>query len=84
MTSGGDLFGDRTDLGDDLMDFVLRHTEGNPFLVTQLMRTMVEESVFHYTGAAWEWSIPAALTLPAGNLDAVAVPPPGMPATDAT
>ena len=61
----------RTDLGDDLMDFVLRHTEGNPFLVTQLLRTMVEENVFQYTGAAWEWSIPAALTLPAGMTDLV-------------
>ena len=61
----------RTDLGDDLLDFVLRHTEGNAFLVTQLMRTMVEEQVFKYTGAAWEWSIPATLALPAGMTDLV-------------
>ena len=61
----------RTDLGDDLLDFVLRHTEGNPFLVVQLMRTMAEEGVFTYTGAAWEWTIPATLTLPAGMTDLV-------------
>jgi diguanylate cyclase (GGDEF)-like protein/putative nucleotidyltransferase with HDIG domain len=61
----------RTDLGDDLLDFVLRHTEGNAFLITQLMRTMVEEQVFTYSGAAWEWAIPATLTLPAGMTDLV-------------
>ena len=61
----------RTDLGDDLLDFVLRHTEGNAFLVMQLMRTMVEEHVFNYTGAAWEWAIPATLTLPTGMTDLV-------------
>jgi len=61
----------RTDLGNDLLDFVLRHTEGNAFLVMQLMRTMVEEQVFHYSGAAWEWAIPATLTLPAGMTDLV-------------
>ena len=43
----------RTELGDDLLEFVLRHTEGNPFLVMQLLRTMVEENVFTYSGSAW-------------------------------
>ena len=61
----------RTDLGDDLLDFVLRHTEGNAFLVVQLMRTLVEDNVFHNTGAAWEWSMPTALSLPAGMTDLV-------------
>ncbi|MEO8334181.1 MAG: HD domain-containing phosphohydrolase, partial [bacterium] len=35
----------RSDLGEDLLDFVLRHTEGNAFLLVQLMRTMAEENV---------------------------------------
>ena len=61
----------RTDLGDDLLDFVLRHTEGNAFLIMQLMRTMVEEQVFTYTGVAWEWAIPAAVVLPAGMTDLI-------------
>ena len=61
----------RTDLGEELLDFVLRHTEGNAFLIMQLVRTMVEEGVFTYTGAAWEWAIPASLTLPAGMTDLV-------------
>ena len=61
----------RTDLGDDLLDFVLRHTEGNPFLVMQLLRTMSEEGVFNYSGTAWMWTIPVALTLPAGMSDLV-------------
>jgi diguanylate cyclase (GGDEF)-like protein/putative nucleotidyltransferase with HDIG domain len=61
----------RSELGDDLLDFVLRHTEGNPFLVMQLLRTMLEEGVFVHNGSAWTWSIPATLTLPAGMSDLV-------------
>ena len=61
----------RSELGDDLLDFVLRHTEGNPFLVMQLLRTMAEEGVFTNTGSAWAWSIPETLVLPAGMSDLV-------------
>jgi diguanylate cyclase (GGDEF)-like protein/putative nucleotidyltransferase with HDIG domain len=61
----------RSELGDDLLDFVLRHTEGNPFLVMQLLRTMAEEGVFTYSGNAWCWTIPTALVLPAGMSDLV-------------
>jgi diguanylate cyclase (GGDEF)-like protein/putative nucleotidyltransferase with HDIG domain len=61
----------RTDLGDDLLDFVLRHTEGNCFLVMQLLRTMAEEGVFTHTGGSWSWTIPTALSLPAGMTDLV-------------
>src|SRR5436305_1539700 len=61
----------RAELGDDLLDFVLRHTEGNPFLVTQLMRTLVEENAFTHNGTAWVWALPSALQLPAGMADLV-------------
>ena len=61
----------RSDLGDDLLDFVLRHTEGNPFLVMQLLRTMAEEGVFTYTSGAWTWTIPSSISLPAGMTDLV-------------
>ena len=61
----------RTELGDDLLEFVLRHTEGNPFLVMQLLRTMVEEQVFNYSGSAWVWAIPSTLVLPTGMSDLV-------------
>ena len=61
----------RTELGDELPDFVLRHTEGNPFLVTQLMRALAEENVFTHDGAAWRWTLPSALQLPAGMSDLV-------------
>ncbi|HEX3866581.1 MAG TPA: diguanylate cyclase, partial [Gemmatimonadaceae bacterium] len=61
----------RSHIGDDLLDFVLRRTEGNPFLVMQLLRTMEEENVFHYSGTTWEWAIPATLSLPAGMTDLV-------------
>jgi len=61
----------RTELGEDLLEFVLRHTEGNPFLVMQLLRTMLEENVFSYSGSAWVWTIPETLVLPAGMSDLV-------------
>jgi diguanylate cyclase (GGDEF)-like protein len=61
----------RSDLGEDLLDFVLRHTEGNPFLVMQLLRTMAEEGVFTYDGTSWTWTIPDALALPVGMTDLV-------------
>jgi diguanylate cyclase (GGDEF)-like protein/putative nucleotidyltransferase with HDIG domain len=61
----------RADLGDDLLEFVLRHTEGNPFLVMQLMRTLAEENVFTHNGSAWVWTLPAALVLPTGMSDLV-------------
>ena len=61
----------RGELGDDLVPFVLSHTEGNPFLVVQLLRTMGEEGVFTHTGTAWTWSIPSTLVLPIGMSDLV-------------
>jgi diguanylate cyclase (GGDEF)-like protein/putative nucleotidyltransferase with HDIG domain len=61
----------RSEMGDDLLDFVLRHTEGNPFLVMQLLRTMAEEGVFTYVGTAWTWTLPSSLSLPAGMTDLV-------------
>jgi len=61
----------RSELGDDLLTFVLQRTEGNPFLVMQLLRTMREEGVFTNTGSAWVWTIPASLPLPAGMSDLV-------------
>lgn len=61
----------RGELGDDLVSFVLRHTEGNPFLVVQLLRTMAEDGVFMHTGTTWTWSIPSALALPIGMSDLV-------------
>ena len=61
----------RADPGDELLDFVLRHTEGNPFLVTQLMRTLAEDNVFTHDGTAWVWTLPSALELPAGMTDLV-------------
>ena len=61
----------RADLGDDLLDFVLRHTEGNPFLVMQLMRTLVEEQLFTHDGTVWQWTLPPSLALPAGMTDLV-------------
>ena len=61
----------RSELGDDLVDYVLRHTEGNPFLLVQLLRAMTEEGVFSNAGSAWVWTIPPALALPAGMSDLV-------------
>jgi diguanylate cyclase (GGDEF)-like protein/putative nucleotidyltransferase with HDIG domain len=62
----------RSELGDDLLTFVMQRTEGNPFLVMQLLRAMNEEGVFTNTGSAWVWTIPSSLPLPAGMSDLVA------------
>jgi diguanylate cyclase (GGDEF)-like protein len=61
----------RTELGGDLLEYVLRRTEGNAFLVMQLLRAMAEENVFRYVNDAWEWTIPSSLVLPAGMIDLV-------------
>ncbi len=61
----------RTDPCEDLVDYVLRHTEGNAFLIVQLLRTMLEENVFRHAEGRWQWSIPSTLTLPAGMTDLV-------------
>ncbi|HEU4720019.1 MAG TPA: HD domain-containing phosphohydrolase [Gemmatimonadaceae bacterium] len=61
----------RAELGDDLLDFVLRRTEGNPFLVTQLMRALAEENAFTHNGRTWVWTLPSVLQLPAGMSDLV-------------
>ena len=61
----------RAELGDELLEFVLRHTEGNPFLVMQLMRTLAEENVFSFNGTTWVWTLPSTLQLPAGMSDLV-------------
>jgi hypothetical protein len=62
----------RSELGEDLLTFVLQRTEGNPFLVMQLLRAMNEAGVFTNTGSAWVWTIPASLPLPTGMSDLVA------------
>ncbi|MEO6526680.1 MAG: HD domain-containing phosphohydrolase [Gemmatimonadaceae bacterium] len=61
----------RAEVGEELLDFVLRYTEGNPFLVTQLVRMLAEENVFSHNGTAWVWTLPASLALPAGMSDLV-------------
>jgi tetratricopeptide (TPR) repeat protein len=50
---------------------VMRRSEGNPFLVVQLLRAMTEAGVFTNTGSAWVWTLPASLALPAGMSDLV-------------
>ena len=53
----------------DLLDFTIRHTEGNPFLVLQLVRAMETEGTFRHDGSAWTWTVPEHLALPAGMTD---------------
>lgn len=59
-------------IGEKLVNFVLRHTEGNPFLVTQLLRTMEQEDLFTHDGTGWRWTLPHALALPSGMTDLLA------------
>ncbi|MEO8619445.1 MAG: HD domain-containing phosphohydrolase [bacterium] len=55
-----------------LLDFVLRHTEGNAFLVMQLLGAMIEEGVFALGPTGWQWTQPTTVRLPKGMVDLVA------------
>src|SRR5262249_43276777 len=46
--------------------FLYRHTEGNPFFITQVLRALVEDGAIWHNGSRWEWSPVSELRLPAG------------------
>ena len=54
-----------------LYDFVVRRTEGNPFLLTQLLGAMVEEGAFTRGPSGWRCTLPAAMSLPSSMTDLV-------------
>lgn len=56
----------RQEVGRELLAYVYRHTEGNPLVIVQLLRCMVEEGSLWHTGERWEWTPPSELQLPNG------------------
>lgn len=61
----------RQEVGRELLAYIYRHTEGNPLVIVQLLRCMVEEGSLWNNGDKWEWSPPSELQLPSG-IEAVA------------
>ena len=51
-------------LGRAALDFIYEHSEGNPLLVAQLLRTLVEEEAITHADGRWRWRPSGTLTVP--------------------
>jgi tetratricopeptide (TPR) repeat protein/GTPase SAR1 family protein len=60
------------ELGRELLPVLYRHTEGNPFLVVQVLRALVEEGEIRYEGERWVWRQTSELRLPVAVSDLMA------------
>jgi diguanylate cyclase (GGDEF)-like protein/putative nucleotidyltransferase with HDIG domain len=60
------------ELGRELLPVLYRHTEGNPFLVVQVLRALVEEGDIRYEGERWIWKQTSELRLPVAVSDLMA------------
>ena len=60
------------ELGRELLPVLYRHTEGNPFLVVQVLRALVEEGEIRYEGERWTWRQTSELRLPVAVSDLMA------------
>ena len=56
----------RQEVGRELLAYIYRHTEGNPLVIVQLLRCMIEEGSLWHSGERWEWSPVSELQLPTG------------------
>jgi tetratricopeptide (TPR) repeat protein len=56
----------------ELLAFLYRHTEGNPFFLSQMLRALTEDGDIWYGGARWEWTPVSELRLPPGRRALVA------------
>lgn len=54
------------EIGRELLAFIYRHTEGNPFFIAQLLRALVEEGALWQAEAGWQWTPVSELRLPIG------------------
>ena len=54
-------------VGREFLAFLYRHTEGDPFFISQLLRALVEEGAIWHNGSRWEWSPVSELRLPTGR-----------------
>jgi tetratricopeptide (TPR) repeat protein len=56
----------------ELLAFLYRHTEGNPFFMSQMLRALVEDGDVWRGGTRWEWTPVSELRLPPGRRALVA------------
>jgi len=56
----------RQEVGRELLAFIYRHTEGNPFAIAQLLHAMVEEGAIWNNSRRWEWKPVSELRYPTG------------------
>jgi len=54
------------EVGRELLAFLYRHTEGNPFFIAQLLRTLVEEGALWHAEGRWQWTPVSELRIPIG------------------
>ena len=54
------------EVGRELLAFLYRHTEGNPFFIAQLLRTLIEEGALWHAEGRWQWTPVSELRLPIG------------------
>ncbi len=54
------------EIGREFLAFIYRHTEGNPFFLSQLVSALLEQGSLWHTGQRWEWSPVSELRLPSG------------------
>jgi GGDEF domain-containing protein len=54
----------KQEIGREFLAFIYRHTEGNPFFLSQLMSALVEQGALWHSGTRYEWSPVSELRLP--------------------
>ncbi|HET7630945.1 MAG TPA: AAA family ATPase [Gemmatimonadaceae bacterium] len=54
------------EVGRELLAFVYRHTQGNPFLLTQVVRGLLEDGSLWSDGTQWHWRAVSELRVPPG------------------
>ena len=57
---------DHQEVAREFLAFVYRQTEGNPFLLTQLLRCLVDERMLWHDGERWDWKPVSEMRLPSG------------------
>jgi diguanylate cyclase (GGDEF)-like protein len=56
----------KQEIGREFLAFIYRHTEGNPFFLSQLVSALVDQGALWHSGKRWEWSPVSELRLPSG------------------
>ncbi|HEY6218990.1 MAG TPA: AAA family ATPase [Gemmatimonadaceae bacterium] len=57
----------KQEIGREFLAFLYRHTEGNPFFLSQLVTALVEQGALWHSGQRWEWSPVSELRMPSGT-----------------